>query len=155
MYLPESPLTQAAKVALMSAARVRCNVDSCEIPFDSNNQSGNILPTQKSLSSHIGFYCFVIVTAKSEPFKQILKRDTNSSLETIKIQNIKYISLGECNQETTETELPYQRPVKFNVRLAVEAGSMQGPLVSIEGTVGCIVRKGRDWRKNIIPQGAL
>lgn len=44
MYLPESPFTQAAKVALMSAAWVRCNVDSCEIPFDSNNQSENILP---------------------------------------------------------------------------------------------------------------
>lgn len=47
MYLPESPSTQAAKVALMSAAGVRCNVDSCEIPFDSYNQSENILPIQK------------------------------------------------------------------------------------------------------------
>lgn len=47
MYLPESPFTEAAKVALMSAAGVRCNVDSCEIPFDSYNQSENILPIQK------------------------------------------------------------------------------------------------------------
>lgn len=99
MYLPESPFTQAAKVALMSAARVRCNVDSCEIPFDSYNQSENILPIQKSLSSPIGFFCFVIVTAKSEHFKQILERDTNSSLEHFKLQNIKDVSLGECNQE--------------------------------------------------------
>lgn len=139
MYLPESPFTQAAKVALMSAARVRCNVDSCEIPFDSNNQSRNILPTQKSLSSHTSFYCFVIVTAKSENFKQILERDTNSSLETYKIQNIKYISVGGCNQETIERELLYQRPVKSKVRQAVEAGSLQGPLVSTGAWQNCRV----------------
>lgn len=80
MHPPEPPFTQAAKVALMSAAWVRCNVDSCEFPFDINNQSENILPIQKSLSSLIGFYCFVIAAAKYEHFKQILKRDTHSSL---------------------------------------------------------------------------
>lgn len=47
MCLPESPFTQAAEVALMSAAGVRCNMDSCEIPFDSYNRSENILPIQK------------------------------------------------------------------------------------------------------------
>lgn len=102
----------------MSAAWVRCNVNSCEIPFDSNNQSENILPIQKILSSHIGFHCFVIAAAKSEHLRQTLERDTNSSLEYFKIQNIKGISMGECNQER---KCPTKRPVKSKIRQTVES----------------------------------
>lgn len=150
MYLPEPPFTQSAKVALMSATWVRCNVDSCEIPFDSYNQRENILPIQKSLSSHIGFYCFVIVTAKSEHFKQIIEGDTNSSLEPLKIQTITDISLGECNQERWQKQsdpTKGQWNPKYD-RLWRQTGCKSPLFPLVPGrTVGCICVEGEGMEK--------
>lgn len=141
MYLPESPFTRAAKVALMSAAWVTCNVDSCEIPFDSNNQSENIIPIQKILSSHIGFHRFVTVTAKSEHLRQTLQRDTNSSLEYFKIHK-RYIHGRMQPREKIETELPYQKASEIQSKTG--CGVCKGSLVPLvpERTVGCICEEG-------------
>lgn len=113
----------------------------------------------KNLSSHIGFYCFVILTAKSEHFKQILDFWETGILPW---NPLKFRIKKTCPWENVTNRDHINRVAlpkangNQNKRETAEADSLQGPPLSTGawGNLwGVYVRKGKEWRKNTIPWG--